>query len=309
MVDELRPKGNLIATGDEDATIIQTVSARKAESSSSSINLGKEYSHVARSSSNHPQAVSSASANSPANSLLAHGQNKLLNAATNILAVIAELKRPQQNLDLSKLRQHLTAEVNSFDVKAKSYGIPETNLVLARYVLCAVSDEFVLDTPWGANSNWSEYSLLSVFHQDSAGGQKFFSILEKISQEPTTNLELIELMYICLTLGFVGKYRITERGHDQLSSLKQNVYKQIRAQRGDQHIALATVIPAKAKQVNRVQQIPFLKLAAITAASLLVIYLILHFIIRYQTSNVTQELRNLVVDNAVLKQTSKRSAI
>jgi type VI secretion system protein ImpK len=290
---------------DEDATVIQTLPARKAEVMPTG--LAPEYAHLARSSSSDVKARSNVSSNislAPENKW---GENKLVAAATNILAMIAELKRPQQDLDLTKLRQNLTLEIKSFDVKAKSAGIPETNLVLARYVLCAVSDEFVLDTPWGANSNWSEYSLLSVFHQDSAGGQKFFSILEKISQEPAINIEIIELMYICLTLGFVGKYRITERGHDQLASLKESVYKQIRAQRGERDVSLGIVIPAKAKQVNRVQPIPYLKLLGLVVGVLLVIYLLLHFIIKNQSNKVSEELRNVVVDNAVLKQVSQRS--
>ena len=288
-----------MVNNDEDATVIQTVPARKADLPPSS--GGHEYAHVARST--HAKAA----ANTTSTVTFVQGENKLVTAASNILSVIAELKRPQQDLDLSKLRQHLTLEINSFDVKAKSYAIPETNVVLARYVICAVSDEFVLDTPWGANSNWSEYSLLSVFHQDSAGGQKFFSILEKISQEPASNIELIELMYICLTLGFVGKYRITERGHDQLASLKENVYKQIRAQRGERDNSLSVAIPAKAKQVNRVQQIPYLKLLGIIASTFLVVYLAFHFIITSQSNKVAQELRSIVVDNAVLKQVSQRS--
>jgi type VI secretion system protein ImpK len=294
-----------MANHDEDATIIQTVPARKVESSPAASN--QEYSHVTRAAPAATKHSSSAGAGTTSTVTFSQGENKLLTAASNILSIIAELKRPQQDLDLSKLRQHLTLEINSFDVKAKSYSIPETNVVLARYVLCAVSDEFVLDTPWGANSNWSEYSLLSVFHQDSAGGQKFFSILEKIAQEPASNIELIELMYSCLTLGFVGKYRITERGHDQLASLKESVYKQIRAQRGERDNSLSVAIAAKAKQANRVQQIPYLKLLGIIASVLLVVYLMFHFIIKHQSNTVTQELRGVVVDNAVLKQTSKRA--
>lgn len=291
----------MVETVNDDATVIQTVPARKADPAGSS--NAKEYAQVTRSA-HSPQPAAPSAVDI---STLLQSENKLVAAATNVLSIIAELKRPQTDLDLNKLRQHLTIEIKSFDVKAKSIGVSETVLVLARYVLCAVSDEFVLDTPWGANSNWSEYSLLSVFHQDSAGGQKFFSILERILQEPAVNIELIELMYICLNLGFVGKYRITERGHDQLAGLKESVYKQIRVQRGERDISLSIGTTAKAKLVNQVQQIPYLKLLAIIAGSLLVIYLALHFVIKHQSNKVAKELRNVVVDNAVLKQVSKRS--
>ena len=74
---------------------------------------------------------------------------------------------------------------------------PETVLA-ARYVLCTFLDEIVLGTPWGSESVWSTQSLLSSFHNETWGGEKFFLILDSMLQDPAGNINLIELMYVCL---------------------------------------------------------------------------------------------------------------
>ncbi len=46
-------------------------------------------------------------------------------------------------------------------------------------------------------------------------------------------LYLLELSYILLSLGFTGKYRLEERGFLALETLRDQVYKQIHALRGE----------------------------------------------------------------------------
>ena len=59
-------------------------------------------------------------------------------------------------------------------------GVPAEDVLAARYALCTVIDEAVLNTPWGAQSDWSGQSLLVTFHRESAGGEKFFQILDRV---------------------------------------------------------------------------------------------------------------------------------
>lgn len=226
--------------------------------------------------------------------------NSLCAAASTLLNIAAELRRPHTNVDLAKLRQSLTIEINAFNLKAKNKNIDDNQITLARYILCAMLDEFVLDTPWGANSNWSEYSLLNTFHQDSSGGAKFFAILEKMQQSPALNLPLLELLYLCLCLGYLGKYRITTGGKEQLVSIKQQLFQQIEAQRKGIKTSLWSVPePVDAKKVNKVKRVPFLKLSIITIVSLVVIFSIFKVTINSKANNTIEQLRTIVVENTV----------
>jgi type VI secretion system protein ImpK len=269
---------------DEDATVVQSLdnlsSAKKAPGDS------KE--------------KKSPKAAAQAKQFVAATGNSLCAAASILLSIAAELRRPHTNIDLAKLRKSLTVEINAFNLKAKNNGIEESHITLARYVLCAVLDEFVLDTPWGANSNWSEYSLLNTFHQDSSGGAKFFAILEKMQQSPAINLDMLELLYTCLSLGYLGKYRITSGGKEQLASIKTTLYRQIESQRGETDLSF-TVGPAllDPKKVNKIKRVPVLRLVIIVVASLIVIFLGFKIIINSKTNTTVEKLRSVVIDNTV----------
>jgi type VI secretion system protein ImpK len=80
---------------------------------------------------------------------------------------------------------------------------------------------------------------LSVFHGETSGGEKSFLICERVCQSPGENLDIIELFYICLSLGFEGKYRLMNRGREPLEQLKDNLFAIIRRYRGDYERALS----------------------------------------------------------------------
>jgi len=108
-----------------------------------------------------------------------------------------------------------------------------SQVMAARYVLCTVVDEAVVTTPWGNESEWSQMSLLSSFHNETFGGEKFFQLLDRLSKNPVKHLPMLELMYLCLSLGFEGKYRVQARGMLELEGIRDALYRQIRQLRGD----------------------------------------------------------------------------
>ncbi len=57
-------------------------------------------------------------------------------------------------------------------------------LMAYRYILCTFLDEAVMGTPWGANTCWAEHSMLSRFHNETWGGEKVFTILSRLENEP-----------------------------------------------------------------------------------------------------------------------------
>jgi type VI secretion system protein ImpK len=57
-------------------------------------------------------------------------------------------------------------------------------------------------------------------------------MLDRISMDPSRHIDLMELQYLLLALGFTGKYQMIERGHEQLADLQRALYRKIRAERG-----------------------------------------------------------------------------
>lgn len=160
-----------------------------------------------------------------------HGLNPLVTGATTLLTLVTKLRSTMKHDQVPDLHKRLTEEIKSFERNARNAGITGDTVVAARYLLCSVIDEMVLNTPWGASSGWSQHSLLSLFHQETSGGEKSFLILQKLLETPGTHLDLLELYYLCLSLGFQGKYRVMPRGNEQLEQIRENLYHTIESHR------------------------------------------------------------------------------
>jgi type VI secretion system protein ImpK len=102
----------------------------------------------------------------------------------------------------------------------------------ARYTLCAGLDEAVLSTPWGNQSEWSQHPLLVALHREAWGGEKFFDMLDRISQDTPRYIDLMELQYLGIAFGFAGKYQVQERGQEHLQQVQHDLYRKIRDYRG-----------------------------------------------------------------------------
>lgn len=159
--------------------------------------------------------------------------NPLVASASPVLSELVRLKHNTESEDLAALKERLSAEVKLFEHRALQEGVENSQVMATRYVLCTAIDEAVVTTPWGNESEWSQMSLLSSFHNETFGGEKFFQLLERLSRNPVKHLLMLELMYLCLALGFEGKYRVQPRGMMELEAIRDGLYRQIRQLRGD----------------------------------------------------------------------------
>ena len=164
--------------------------------------------------------------------LQAGGTNPLVQAAIPLLMLAGRLRGQVQQADLEALRRQTIQEVRSFEERARQAGVAAEDTMAARYALCTAIDEAVLNTPWGSQSGWSSQSLLVTFHREAFGGEKFFQILERVTSEAGRYQNLLELLYLCLALGFEGKYRLDDRGQGQLADIRTDLYHRIQSMRG-----------------------------------------------------------------------------
>jgi type VI secretion system protein ImpK len=161
------------------------------------------------------------------------GSNPLVAAAAPLLAAAIRIAGGRgASPDPEKLRRGMVAEMRGFEKAALATGLDTRALRAARYALCATIDDLVLSTPWGASSSWAQQSLTSIFHSEVTGGDRFFDILDQMQKDLGHNGEVVELMYLCTSLGFEGRYRVMPRGTAALAELRDGVYRLIRERRG-----------------------------------------------------------------------------
>jgi type VI secretion system protein ImpK len=162
---------------------------------------------------------------------IAIGTNPLIAAAAPLLQLLARLRNTFNQPDPGALRELAVRAMRGFEQRVRDLGLPLEQLRPAHYALCASLDDVVLNTPWGSTGVWNARSLVSTFHQEVRSGERFFDLLAQMRQNPGKFLPVIELMYLCMSLGFQGRYRLSPRGPAELDRMRDETYALIVRQR------------------------------------------------------------------------------
>lgn len=233
------------------------------------------------------------------NEFLTTGINPLIQAATPLLVLAGKLRGQVAQADIDALRRQATQEIRAFEDRARGAGVPPEDILAARYALCTVIDEAVMNTPWGAQSGWSSQSLLVTFHKEASGGEKFFQVLERVSGEASRYVSLLELLYVCLALGFEGKYRLDSRGAAKLADIKADLYRRIQAVRGPAETDLSPHWRGVEDRRNAVLRfVPLWIVAAASAALLILAYVLFSSALSSRAGPVNATLAQVGLDTA-----------
>ena len=208
-----------------------------------------------------------------AREFLGGGLNPLVQAASPLLLLAGQIRGTLSSPDLAGLRRFTLDEIRRFEERARAGGVANETVLAARYALCAALDEAVMSTPWGAQSEWAQQPLLVALHREAWGGEKFFEMLDRISQDPGRHIDLMELQYLCIAFGFAGKYQVLDRGHARLAEVHTELYRKIRSHRGTVPTELALRWQGVEDRRNRlVRYVPWWVVGAAALAILTVAF-------------------------------------
>lgn len=206
--------------------------------------------------------------------------NPLVAVASPLLWLAARLNESLPVDDIAQFRTRVMEDVARFESNAMARGVAPRLARVARYALCATIDDIVLNTPWGGQSDWPSKGLVSTFYQETWGGERFFDLLGQLYAQPEETLDALELMALCLSIGFVGKYRVGEGGPLHLARLRADLYRTIRRLRGPHERRLsAGFASVDAPYRPPARMIWFWVLSASVLAALALLYLVLGFLL------------------------------
>lgn len=167
------------------------------------------------------------------------GTNPLAVAANPLLNLIPQIRVMPHHPDPAQLRDYLVEQVNMFERRAREANVSPETVIAARYALCTALDETAAKTPWGGGGQWSRHSLLVTFHNETWGGEKFYQVLARLVQDPKKHFDLIELMAVCIALGFEGRFGVVDNGRSQLDTLRRRLVEILDGARGEYSKALS----------------------------------------------------------------------
>lgn len=85
----------------------------------------------------------------------------------------------------------------------------------ARFAVCAWVDEALLNSPWTDKNAWMSRQLQQTYYNTTDAGEKFFERLQTLGPH---QLEVREVYYLCLALGFTGRYFNDEYNLEQIKT-------------------------------------------------------------------------------------------
>lgn len=193
-------------------------------------------------------------------------ENGLVSSAMPLIHYSMSLLTLNNSVDIDVIRTRLISDIGRFENKAGQCFSDHSQVIAARYLLCSFIDEVVSTSPWGQSHKWSQESLLSYFHNETYGGEGFFKLLERAQQQPETYVDLLELMYVCLSLGFAGRYRVDSKGATKLEGVRESMMTTIDKYRAPDNHGLVVgdiITPVHKVRAYKIQLLQWLALSAV----------------------------------------------
>ena len=109
------------------------------------------------------------------------------------------------------LRQRITGLLEALNTRGAEANIPRADLAEALYAIVAFMDEQILRSQWSGRQQWMSQPLQLTYFNENTAGEGFFIRMQALEQRPS-QAHVLEIYYLCLALGFRGKYALQSAG-------------------------------------------------------------------------------------------------
>ncbi len=149
----------------------------------------------------------------------------LVSLATPVLEMVMRI-RSGQLVPSTEMRQTVASWLKELEARGTQLGFKESQLQNVKFALASFVDETVLAGGFPVRNEWERFPLQLEYFQEQFAGVKFFERLDSLLKNPEQEADVIEVYYLCLLLGFKGKYHIYLE--DQLPGVLNNVAEHLR---------------------------------------------------------------------------------
>ncbi len=168
--------------------------------------------------------------------------------------------------DSASFRQQIREAIKMASADSSSRGYSAEEIQLAKFAVVAFLDESILNLGLAIFADWPRQPLQEEYFGHHNSGEIFFQHLQTMLglNDSQTLADVLEVYYLCMLLGFAGKYTLGNRGelHEVLQRTAENIHR-IRRTSGDISPAW---MPAKGQFVPTAGKDPWVMRLAIVAA-------------------------------------------
>lgn len=206
-------------------------------------------------------------------------QNPLLEACVNVFALTAPLVGASRGVNLdSDFRAKVQAALDELVRLGFELQIDPNVVNEAKYAVVAFIDEKVLSSAWAGRSTWMGRPLQLEYFGEHLAGENFFHRLARLRQGGERSVDVLEVYYTCLQLGFEGMYRM--RGLEQLMALQVDLRSQLNDYRARVPRTLSLHGVANVSLMERVRrEVPYWVIGVTTISVLVFGYIAFAFLL------------------------------
>ncbi len=136
------------------------------------------------------------------------GNRSVSSLCTDLFLIVIRMREAENLGDPAALRKLIAYYLDLFKKNCATFAMNPEAIEDVTYALVALIDETVLSIPGECRDFWLSHPLQLDFFGHSNAGQEFFKRLEKILLESEKKKDVLVVYYLCLSLGFEGKYKI-----------------------------------------------------------------------------------------------------
>jgi len=132
-----------------------------------------------------------------------------------VLTAIVRLRSNRQAVsDAQSFRVHMREALKSADAEARKHGYTGDDIQSATFAVVAFLDESILNSRNPLFADWPRKPLQEELFGTHMAGEVFFQNLEKLLGRTDSHdlADLLEVYYLCLLLGFGGRYSMGGKG-------------------------------------------------------------------------------------------------
>lgn len=155
----------------------------------------------------------------------ARSNNELVNLATPLLQLMLRVKAGIV-APSGEMRHAIESMLKNLEEQGAKRGYKEQQLQNAKFALVALVDETVLAGGFTLRDDWALNPMQLQYFKEALAGNKFYERLDGLLREVESEADVAEIYYLCLLLGFKGKYAVFLE--DQLPGVINHVAEHLR---------------------------------------------------------------------------------
>lgn len=198
-----------------------------------------------------------------------------------VLTAIERLRANRQNVtDANAFRHHTREALKTAANQALSAGYPADDVKYATFATVAFLDESILNSHNPIFGDWVRQPLQAEMFGTQIAGEVFFQNLQQLlgRQDSPDLADLLEVHYLCLLLGFGGRYSAGNRG--ELNQVMQMTAEKIRRIRGNfGPLSPAWALPNEAVRTGSDPLVRKLGVLAAACAALAIVLFVIYKVV------------------------------